>query len=154
MKTIEINKKGEEFIANRSKQVKQTMYIFPIFLILSICVGVFKLGFSEISIFFILLTFPVFFIGLYNAAIKPNKILKNIINKINIDDDKIIFYSTSSIFKPSIPKRKGNLNVFNVTFLEYYTEKFNSEEYYLIPDFFDDFNIIETKLKLSSNRSI
>ena len=96
------------------------------------------------------MTFPVFFIGLYNAAIKPKRILKNIIVKIEINGDNNIFYSSTNSFKSSKIKRKNNLHIFNVSFLEYYTELFKSDEYYIIPEFFDNFKTVENNLNLDA----
>jgi hypothetical protein len=151
MNIIEINSQGNEFIAYRTKQIKQTLWIFPLFLVVSTGIGIFKLGLSGLSLLFILFTFPVFLIGLYNAAIKPKKIIANIITKIEIHHDRYMFHTSTNSFESTIVKRKHNLTVFNLCFSEYYTVFFNSEEYLLFPEFFDNFKSIREELNLEFN---
>lgn len=151
MKTIELNTKGKEFIVLRTKQVRQTFIFFPLFLLVSVVVGFIKLGFSETSLIFVLLTFPVFFIGFYSAAIKPRRLIRNIVRKIQFEGSNIVIYSEDGMFSSTKIIRKRNLHVFNVIFLEYYSEKFGTEEYYIIPEFFDDFKDLEINLALFSN---
>lgn len=150
MYTLIINTRGKEFIELRKKNIKQFIYIFPILFLFSISAGFIKLGFSGYSIAIILLTFPVFFIVFQSSIIKPKNIVKNLIIKIELNETDIIFFTEDKSIKSKQLKPKSNLQIFETTFQKYYTINSNSKEYFIFPEFFDNFKIIEHNINLGA----
>lgn len=146
MDSILINTKGQEYIEIWKKRSKQFMFIFPILVLFVIIAGIGKLGFSALSIVAILLVFPVLFIALFSGAIKPQKVAQGIIVKIEWNQDQILVYTEDICLSLKKVESKRNLQVFDKMFLKYYSVFVDSKEYYIIPEFFDDFEMFEKRL--------
>jgi len=92
-----------------------------------------------------------FSLALTGGVIKPKKIIQNLIIKIELYDGEVLLFTEEKNIKSIHIKSKSNLQIFETTFLKYYTANFNSKEYYIIPEFFDNFKTVESNLNLGSN---
>jgi len=149
MKSYKINKRGSDFISLRKKQLRQTILFFPFFLILILLAGIVKLGITVCSLVFLIMILPLLLLALYSAALKPQKVIKNLIVKIEISNNIIILETETLKFKFTNYKKQNNLRFFNQIFSEYYIIKNDNIAYYLISDFFDDFTFLEISNGLS-----
>ena len=145
MYTLKINKKGQEFIKLRKYKIKQFIYIFPALILLSIFSGIVKLGFSSYSILPILLTFPILIIVFKVGVINPKKFVRNLIIKMEFEDGDLFFFTEEESIKSLNFKLQRNLQIFESTFEDCYIVNFKSKEYYLIPDFFENFELVKNQ---------
>jgi hypothetical protein len=154
MSTISLNFNdiGKNFIFLRKKGINQFKWGYPFVLIFTLFVGVVKLGTSLLAIFLYFTVAPVHVITIYKWYFEPKKILKYLITNIEFTEKEILYSNGNVVFLPDKIQKRNGLQIFETIIYKYYILEFNSRKYYLIPDFFDDFNSIENRVINSSSK--
>jgi hypothetical protein len=154
MVLYKVNSKGKKFIELRKKKIKEFAYIFPILFLFTIGAGIIKLGFSSYSITIIILTIPILLIAIKKGISEPKKFVNNLIIKIELHQEEVLLISKEGPISSNEIKLKKNLQLFETTFHKYYIVYFNNIEYYIIPEFFDNFENMEKKLNLRISKKV
>lgn len=146
MNILELNDFGSWFLSEYKKRRNQSYFVFPLLLGITVFIGLARLGTSKSAIIIIVSLFPAFMARFYQNFIKAPKIIKNLIRKIEINQNEVKYFNQDSSFSTSKIKTKYEFKFFNINIIKYYILYYESEKYYLIPDFFDDFNVLEENI--------
>lgn len=142
MNTLLINEEVENTIKQVSKKIYigRLIYIFSLTYIVLLFIEILVLGFNIFE-FLMIFSLILFFLGLMiKYVFKPNYILKNLIRKISFEDNRFIFHNELTSFTPERIEKKFGFNLYNTNANIYYILYFDSKKYYLVPDFYDEFN--------------
>jgi hypothetical protein len=131
----------------RKRDIKNFKIYFPLLVLFSVVSGFAKLGGITFYAFVVICTtIPVLMLCLFKGYIEPSKILKNLIQNIEFTENDIYYSNGEVVFTPNKVHKKFGLRIFETNIKKYYILEFEAKKYYLIPDFFENFNLTENRI--------
>lgn len=144
--SLNFNDNGKNFISLRKKGINQFKRGYPFVLIFTLFVGVVKLGTSLLAISLYFTAAPIHVITIYKWYFEPKKIIESLIDRIEFTENDTYYFSGESIIVPNKVYENYGLQIFDTKIEKCYIIESESKKYYLIPDFFDDFTLIENRI--------
>jgi hypothetical protein len=140
------NDNGKSFVSIKKKVVYYFKFFYLFTVISAVIVVFLTFGVSLQAFLSFSMMMLVFFFVMNKSYIQPKKIIESLIDRIEFTENDIHYSNGEALIIPNKVYAKNELQIFDTKIEKYLILESGSKKYYIIPDFFDDFTLIENRI--------